>query len=321
MRRSLCPNDRQPLNLNILKPIPRIMRNLLDKLQIKCDFESNGCPQVFNLESLRPHVSICDFNPEKRVECLSGCGLVIKKADLQNHNCVKSLRKFISEENQRNDQNLSKIRYELNGLRNDNKSLKTLVNTLQNEVKRMTSEKQLTVISSAPSLSSRTSHTQASSESISGTEKMSERSTRVPPNPFVLITPLQSSSALSSMDEPSSSTFVSTPNIRLPNEEPAFKRRTTTTTIRVATPSSQIPMASTSLSHFPYRSSRSEEIVISRSPSPRFISSATTLTLSNDSNSEDNDLNANVSESLSHNYINLDDPELEDNTETGQSFP
>ena len=309
LRRNLCPNDRQPLNMNTLKPIPRFMRNLLDKLQIKCDFVSFGCQQVFHLDSLRLHMTVCDFNPEKRVECHSGCGLVLKKADLQNHNCVKSLRKFMSEENQRYEQNLTKIRFDFNSLRNENKYFRSLVNNLQNDVKRLSNEKQLTVISSGPSMSQTSS---ATVSSISGFHKSCERR----PNPFVLITPLQSS--MSSMDEPSSSTLITGANTRHRNEEPPFKRRTTT--IRVSTPSPHCPTMSSNLSRFQYSNHRTEEIVVSRSPSPsrgRFITSATTLSISNDSNSEADSNAINVSESLSHNYISLDDPDLEENTETG----
>ena len=289
------------------------MRNLLDKLEIKCDFVAFGCQQVFHLDSLTPHMSVCDFNPEKRVECVSGCGLILRKADLQTHNCIKSLRKYISEENQKCEQSLGKLRYDLTTLRNENKYFKGLLINLQNDVKRLTNEKQLTVISGGPSMSQTST---ATVSSISSLHKSSERSGRVP-NPFVLITPLQSS-RMSSMDEPSSSTstqWITSANTRLRNEEPAYKRRTTT--IRVAaTPPPYRPTISSNISHFSHYSQPHEEIVVSRSPSPRFISSATTLSISNESNSEDNDSSAvTASEPLSHSYINLD--ELEDNTETG----
>jgi len=69
------------------------------------------------------------------------------------------------------------------------------------------------------------------------------------------------------------------------------------------------------MSNLNFQYSGVEDLVESRSPSPQLISSATTLSISNDSNSEDNDSNV-VTESLSHNYINLEDQELDENTET-----
>lgn len=37
-RQSNCPVDRQPLTRADLKPAPRVLRNFLAKLDIKCDF-------------------------------------------------------------------------------------------------------------------------------------------------------------------------------------------------------------------------------------------------------------------------------------------
>lgn len=37
----------------------------------------------------------CEFNPKKPVHCDQGCGLVIPKDELKNHNCVRELRALI----------------------------------------------------------------------------------------------------------------------------------------------------------------------------------------------------------------------------------
>ena len=40
----------------------------------------------------------CEFNPKKPVHCDQGCGLVIPKDELQDHNCVRELRCLIQQQ-------------------------------------------------------------------------------------------------------------------------------------------------------------------------------------------------------------------------------
>jgi len=315
-RRNVCPNDRQYLSLTQLKTIPRFMRNILDKLEIKCDFIGNGCPQVVTLESLRQHVSVCDFNPEKRVECVSGCGLIIKKADLESHNCVQALRQRVNnliEDNMKCERTVSEVRHDLTSLRNDNKRINNLLDCLQKDVNRLLVDKQSSVSTECEGTS--VPQTSLSTTSLSAAGKYNERNTRLVPNPYVLITPLHQS--LGSSDEPSSSTFIGSAN-RLTGDEPPYKRRTT---LRMATPSpSSRPLSTTISSSLMHSysppsatySSAHEDSFISTPPSasPRFISNVTTISPSTDSLSPDEEattavtLSDNLNES--YNYISLD---------------
>ncbi len=297
VHKNSCPNDRQVLLPSHLKPVPRFMKNILDKLQIKCKFVGLGCNRVIKLESLRQHVSVCDFNPEKPIECESGCGLVIKKADINNHNCVKDLRKTVKgfiEENLKYDQLLTSVRHDINVLRNENKGLNDLVNNLRNDIKQI---KQLVgievpLISQTTAVSCITSaQTISTSKATSTSIKAPERDSHVvPPNPFVLITPLRpslearlrsSDNYLIGSDEPSSSTSIPQSNCRLNNEEPAFKRRATA--IRPIPTLRQMPSSLRLLR--PY----SPEFSSDSTRSMPNVPTLSPIQVSNDSSSEDNE--------------------------------
>lgn len=90
-----CPVDRQSLKPNQLQPIPRIVRNLLNHLQIKCDFAGRGCTEVIMLEELINHRQICPYNPEYPVPCTRNCGALVPKNQLDKHDCVRELRSII----------------------------------------------------------------------------------------------------------------------------------------------------------------------------------------------------------------------------------
>lgn len=80
-RKAQCPVDRQPLqsSQSQLKPAPRILRNLLARLSIECDYKNEGCTTVVKLDLLRDHVTNCDFNPKKQIPCPQGCGVVVPR--------------------------------------------------------------------------------------------------------------------------------------------------------------------------------------------------------------------------------------------------
>jgi E3 ubiquitin-protein ligase NRDP1 len=78
-----CPVDRQPVNPSQLKPAPRILRNLLSRLNIECDNASFGCTVIVKLDLLANHCNECEYNPKKPVPCDSGCGLIVPKDELK----------------------------------------------------------------------------------------------------------------------------------------------------------------------------------------------------------------------------------------------
>lgn len=82
-RQPTCPVDRNPITPNQLKPVPRILRNLLSRLHIACDNKEYGCTAVVKLDMLPNHLNECEFNPKKPVHCELGCGLVVPKDELK----------------------------------------------------------------------------------------------------------------------------------------------------------------------------------------------------------------------------------------------
>ncbi|XP_057690719.1 RING finger protein 151 isoform X2 [Corythoichthys intestinalis] len=56
-----CPEDRQPLDVDSLKPLYRYMRNDLNRLEIRCVNANRGCEVVCKLENLHTHEEDCDF--------------------------------------------------------------------------------------------------------------------------------------------------------------------------------------------------------------------------------------------------------------------
>ncbi|KAK9499520.1 hypothetical protein O3M35_002543 [Rhynocoris fuscipes] len=98
-RQPTCPVDRQ--SITQLRPVPRILRNLLARLSITCDNAMYGCQAVLKLDALSSHLSECEHNPKKPVPCEQGCGLIIPMDELKDHNCVRELRALIHSQQQK----------------------------------------------------------------------------------------------------------------------------------------------------------------------------------------------------------------------------
>ena len=81
--RSTCPVDRQEFTSPQLKPVPRILKNLLARLEISCDNASYGCEVITKLDLLPHHLKDCEHNPKKPVSCLQGCGLTVPKDEMK----------------------------------------------------------------------------------------------------------------------------------------------------------------------------------------------------------------------------------------------
>ncbi|CAG2112960.1 unnamed protein product [Medioppia subpectinata] len=80
-----CPLDRKPLTIAGLAQPPRLLLNVLSKLEISCDFKDKGCPEVVTLEQLPKHVSQCLYNIIKCYKCF--CDYHSNGG----HECVQSL--------------------------------------------------------------------------------------------------------------------------------------------------------------------------------------------------------------------------------------
>ena len=113
----ICPEDRQPLTQDQLRPIFRYMKNDLNQLRLHCSNQAAGCCDEVNLEMLMRHEARCGFGRvacpntncgmelERRTldlhllvcqhrtkTCPRGCGLTVLNSELDLHNCVAELR-------------------------------------------------------------------------------------------------------------------------------------------------------------------------------------------------------------------------------------
>ena len=94
-RAHTCPIDRSSIELDQLKPVPRIFKNLLNRfvkifffvcyvnifsLDITC--ENEGCTVIVKLDGLANHLAECEYGPKKFHQCENGCGMMIAKENL-----------------------------------------------------------------------------------------------------------------------------------------------------------------------------------------------------------------------------------------------
>lgn len=113
---SICPVDRIPIHAKDLKPVPRILKNLLSKLRLKCEHEALGCNEYIRLENLNNHSYECEFNPKKTIICNLGCNILITKDELKSHNCIKELRKVVDDQQSKINQLSSEVVKQKNDL-------------------------------------------------------------------------------------------------------------------------------------------------------------------------------------------------------------
>lgn len=109
-RQPTCPVDRQNVTSAQLRQVPRILRNLLSRLCITCDYAQYGCTRILKLDSLDAHLEECEHNPKRPLLCEQGCGLVIPKDELKDHNCIKELRALIQSQQKK----INEFQQELN---------------------------------------------------------------------------------------------------------------------------------------------------------------------------------------------------------------
>ena len=68
---------------------------MINKLEIKCDFESEGCNEVCPLSNLASHVKTCPFS-EGVILCEYGCG--IKFPRRLGHSCLQKTVKELKDQ-------------------------------------------------------------------------------------------------------------------------------------------------------------------------------------------------------------------------------
>ena len=92
-----CPLDKQQLVFNELTPIPIAFKNLLDRLNVLCKFEAEGCDHKCPRSDLERHIKRCPFNPAAEFECDKGCQLKLNSSQLGSHQCIPALKQIISD--------------------------------------------------------------------------------------------------------------------------------------------------------------------------------------------------------------------------------
>ena len=83
-----CPNDRNWLDASDLIPTPRLVKNFINKLKIKCDNFEKGCTEIVTIEELSEHVKNCKAGL---------CQLCEFSLDESYHNCIENLKLKITE--------------------------------------------------------------------------------------------------------------------------------------------------------------------------------------------------------------------------------
>ncbi|KAM6318763.1 E3 ubiquitin-protein ligase NRDP1-like [Aegotheles albertisi] len=114
---SSCPEDRQMVDVSLLRPLYRYMKNDLNRLQLHCKNREYGCVMICSLESIDKHERECEYSQVpcsnagctvriercnldshlavceyRSHECPNGCGSIILSAEDTQHNCVAELR-------------------------------------------------------------------------------------------------------------------------------------------------------------------------------------------------------------------------------------
>lgn len=139
-RQNNCPVDRQLLNSNDLKPAPRVLRNFLAKLEIKCEYASFGCVSVVKLELLQSHCNECDFNPYKPIICEKGCGLILLRNQVEEHNCLSDLRELVNNQQKQITElkNCKRIHEEqINELKNNKRTQEETINEHERQLNQL----------------------------------------------------------------------------------------------------------------------------------------------------------------------------------------
>jgi len=133
-RQQTCPVDRRSISIAELKPVPRILKNLLSRLEIRCDNELYGCSVVVKLDTLSHHLKECEHNPKKPVPCSQGCGLTVPKDEMVEHNCVRELRLLVRDQGEticKVQQDMTDMRYALTEQKRELQLLKEMVRSVR----------------------------------------------------------------------------------------------------------------------------------------------------------------------------------------------
>ena len=162
-RQGNCPIDRSPITLAEIKPAPRILKNLINRLEVTCDNSAYGCHAIIDLDSKAFHLKACEFDPNKTIKCVKGCGLMITRKEANGHNCVENLTKLVINQHNENEKLTKLVKDLLEKSTNQEMILKTnsteitnlheklqnvskVVKTLKDKVAKQESNNQISLI-------------------------------------------------------------------------------------------------------------------------------------------------------------------------------
>ncbi|XP_074595932.1 E3 ubiquitin-protein ligase NRDP1-like isoform X2 [Brevipalpus obovatus] len=87
--RGNCPLSQEIIGWFELKPVSRIVRNLLANLSVNCKFRENGCSKSIRYDQLDEHERDCEYQL-----CSKGCGAVLMNQS-DDHDCIVYLKSII----------------------------------------------------------------------------------------------------------------------------------------------------------------------------------------------------------------------------------
>ena len=147
---SFCPTCLEHLTVATLRPAPRIVKDYISELNIHCDFNSRGCPEMVQVGNLKRHVASCGFSP---VRCSNdGCNVLLNANDklhhetevcdyrnVQSHDCgqLKNEVKEMKDEMLKGqDRMKNEMKEEMKGMKEEMKGLKEEIKgEIKNEMK------------------------------------------------------------------------------------------------------------------------------------------------------------------------------------------
>ncbi len=151
---SFCPTCLEHLTVATLRPAPRIVNDCISELNIHCDFNSRGCPEMVQVGDLKRHVASCGFSP---VQCSNdGCNVLLNASDklhhetevcdfrkAESHDCgqlkneVKEMKDEMLKGQDRMKNEMKGIKYEMKGMKDEMKGMK---DEMKDEMKVMKDE-------------------------------------------------------------------------------------------------------------------------------------------------------------------------------------
>ena len=63
-----CPNCRRKINEKDLRQVIPLVKNLISRLKIFCDYKEKGCQEITTIDRLHQHLRRCIFAPSKQLQ-------------------------------------------------------------------------------------------------------------------------------------------------------------------------------------------------------------------------------------------------------------